>query len=149
MLPWVHLSFSVIYPERQACQSGFILLPVFLSQTLLSDSLYTAGLPYKPQVLGLLYSYYIEEDSDSQEYGIAQGLDFISDSPKVWCLLLLQEAPGTLLMGEKKKKGRWFALSFEHYFSRDRWAAIQRWTAFGLVPKVSGNILYSYPEKRP
>lgn len=76
MLPRVHLSFSVICPECQACQSGFILLPVFLSQTLPSDSLYTAGLPYKPQVLGLLYSYYIEEDRDSQEYGIAPGPRF-------------------------------------------------------------------------
>ena len=73
MLPRVHLSFSVICPEHQACQSGFILLPVFLSQTLLSDSLCIAGLPYKPQVLGLLYSYYIEEDRDSQEYGITPG----------------------------------------------------------------------------
>lgn len=50
---------------------------------------------------------------------------------------------------KKKKKGRWSALSFEHYFSRDGWEAIQRWAAFGLVPKVSGNILYSYPEKDP
>ena len=119
--------FSVVCTKQQACQSSFLLLPVFLKPR--------PSPPLPTQLsshsnLGFQACSVLSYRGRWRQSGIwdCPRAQIFPEHPRFWCLLLFQEALGTLLMGEKG--GRWFALSFEHHFSRKRCAAIQRGNAW-------------------